>query len=54
MFEELVLKVLRIDPTASCAAMELAGDALCVSYRAVDGDYARCLALVGKGYVVGL
>ena len=54
MFEELVLQVLLIDPTASCATMELAGDVLHVSYWAVDGNYARCLALVGQGKVVGV
>ena len=54
MFEELVLQVFCINPTASCATMELAGDTLSVSYRAVDGNYAQCHALVGEGEVVGV
>ena len=49
MFEELVFQVLSINPTAAGAAVELTRNAFRVSDRKIDGNYARCLALVGKG-----
>ena len=49
MFEELILPVLSIDPAAASAAAELTRNAFCISERTVDGNYARCLTLVGKG-----
>ena len=54
MFDELVLQVFRVNATASCAAVELAGNAFRIPNWAVDGDYARCFTLVRKGYVAGV